>query len=1151
MYAWALLSQCILFLYLKMQKSHRTFLKIFTICIFSGILFSFNEGKAQCNTNASTCSPGTIGPFNFVTPGPVVSSCLDWIGPSTGYIMLHINTPGDLNMLINGDATTGFLDVAVFNIPSGQNPCAAIQNNANEIGCNYADFSTGCNQFGTAFSCGSSVPAPAVTAGQDLMIVVENWSGSSNDFTLTLGPSPGAQTGPPNATITPAGPFCSTAPAVQLAAVDMGGTWSGPGTSSTGVFNPATAGPGTHTITYSIGASPCNASSTTTIVVNSPTNLSISPAATTICAGQSATLTASGAASYSWSPGGATTSSITVSPTTTTVYTVSSPGCISPATATVTVPPSSGITVNSPSICAGQTALLTASGASSYSWSAGANPTGANTADASPLTTTTYTVTGTNSGCSTTGTSTVTVNPIPVVSVNSPFICPGTTATLTAGGANSFSWSAGATPTGLNTADVSPAASTTYTVTGTTLGCSNTAVSAVTLSMNISVDAGPDDTICFGGSTAIAATPGGAGYIYSWSPATGLSNPGIANPVASPASSTTYTINITTLSGCAGSDSVSIFSDPQITLALAGLPATCNGGTDGQTIVIPSGGSGNYAYSWSSGCTGAACNVAAATYTVTVTDTWGCTATGTSTVTEPPAVTATTTQTNANCSGLCDGTATVTPAGGTLPYNYVWSTVPVQNGQTATGLCAGTYTCTLTDRNGCSSSTPVTVTITQPPPLALASIPNASICGSGSAILTANASGGAGSYNYSWSPSTGLSNPAIANPVASPPSTTVYTVTVTDAPNGCTATGSVTVSVGVPLGLSVSGSEIICPGVSIPVSATAYGGTGSGYSYSWVPSAGLNNDTLASAIATPTATTTYTVTLNDGCSLAVTATVLITVLPVPTPVISSDVLSGCVPLCVDFNDTSGIVPGSVTGWRWNFGDGSPDSTSQHPSHCYSTAGTYTVTLTEMSPGSCTAVNASPYMITANPLPSALFTAPASSGIYTPEVQYTDHSTISFGPLASWSWRFGDPLASASDDSSNLQNPSHRFSDTGTYCAQLIVTSGAGCRDTSDLCITIDPEFSFYIPNSFSPNDNGNNDEFFGKGDFINIDKYEMDIYDRWGNLVFHSAKIDEHWNGKMNNKGEIMQEDVYVYVIKLSDKEGRKHKYIGGVTLFR
>ena len=220
-----------------------------------------------CNTNTTICTQGVAGPFGFSTPGQPVSSCLDFIGPNYAYIVLYITQSGPLELLIDGDATTGFLDVAIFNVPPGVDPCTATLNSANEIGCNYATAASGCNQFGNFFPCASSVPSPNVTAGDVLMIVVENWSGASTSFTLDLGPPPAAQTGPPDPFVNPAGPFCNTDPPVQLTPLNVGGTFSGTGVSSSGVFDPSVSGVGSFNIDYSIGQAPCNAQSQTTIDV--------------------------------------------------------------------------------------------------------------------------------------------------------------------------------------------------------------------------------------------------------------------------------------------------------------------------------------------------------------------------------------------------------------------------------------------------------------------------------------------------------------------------------------------------------------------------------------------------------------------------------------------------------------------------------------------------------------------------------------------------------------------------------------------------------------------------------------------------------------------------------------------------------------------
>jgi trimeric autotransporter adhesin len=277
---------------------------------------------SQCNVQASICEPGVAGPFNFIaTGGAYAGGSFANAGCNTGaggnhaygFIILYITESGPLNLLINGDANNGFIDVAIFNIPPGQDPCIAIQNGGNAIGCGFAQNAGGCIQFGNTFGCNSSFPAPNVVAGQQIMIIAQNWSNpGSSTFTLELGPLPGAQTGPPDPTIINAGPFCESLGTIQLQAVSAGGTWSGPGVSPTGVFNPTTAGVGIHTITYDIGVAPCASQSTTQIEVLPDATLNI----TTVnesCNGACDGSVDAGfpGATYVWSPGGQTTQVVT------------------------------------------------------------------------------------------------------------------------------------------------------------------------------------------------------------------------------------------------------------------------------------------------------------------------------------------------------------------------------------------------------------------------------------------------------------------------------------------------------------------------------------------------------------------------------------------------------------------------------------------------------------------------------------------------------------------------------------------------------------------------------------------------------------------------------------------------------------------------
>lgn len=232
-------------------------LKSIFICLI--VIFISNiELRAQCNTNTNICSAGNSGPFTFADPGQPVSTCLDFWGNGYAYILLYITEAGPLELLIEGDASNGFLDVAIFNIPSGSNPCDAILDNTNQISCNYASNASGCNQIGTYYSCPSSVSSPYVNVGDELMIIVENWSNASSNFMLQMAPSPAAQSGLGNPTISQVSTNLTTASSpYQMSAADNGGTWTGVGIDSNGLFDPSISGVGVFTVTYTLGIGTC------------------------------------------------------------------------------------------------------------------------------------------------------------------------------------------------------------------------------------------------------------------------------------------------------------------------------------------------------------------------------------------------------------------------------------------------------------------------------------------------------------------------------------------------------------------------------------------------------------------------------------------------------------------------------------------------------------------------------------------------------------------------------------------------------------------------------------------------------------------------------------------------------------------------------
>jgi len=292
----------------------------------------------------------------------------------------------------------------------------------------------------------------------------------------------------------------------------------------------------------------------------------------------------------------------------------------------------------------------------------------------------------------------------------------------------------------------------------------------------------------------------------------------------------------------------------------------------------------------------------------------------------------------------------------------------------------------------------------------------------------------------------------------------------------------------------------------------------------------------------------YAVQLIDiskfGCSDSITKTSIVN--PNPVVIFKGLDTAGCEPLCVNFQNLSTILTGTNTAFLWNFGSINSTSSSPNPSHCYNNDSLFSpmffnVTLKVTSDSGCVKTSTKNNYITVFPNPNASFTVqPEVTTIIDPVISLIDASTgTNF-----WNWNFGDK-----DTTSLHSPPPHTFADTGTYVITLITSTLYNCLDTAYQSVTIEPDFVFYIPNSFSPNDDGVNDTFTGKGIFIK--NYEMSIFDRWGNLIFFTDDIKKPWDGKANHGTDIAQVDVYVYSIKITDYKKGKHNYKGIVTLIR
>jgi gliding motility-associated-like protein len=655
----------------------------------------------------------------------------------------------------------------------------------------------------------------------------------------------------------------------------------------------------------------------------------------------------------------------------------------------------------------------------------------------------------------------------------------------------------------------------------------------------------------------------------------------------------TYTINVTDAIGCTGSTNVTITQGAGISAIFGTTPTSCSGTNNGSIVVMASGGSLPYQYSINGGPLQSGnvfSGLAAGTYSIRVVDVNGCNASFSVTVNAGTPLNAAVTKTNVSCNGAADGTITVNISNGTAPYQYSLDSTTWQTSNTFTGLAPGTYTVYYRDNNACSNSQPVI--ITQPAVVAMTLTSQSLRCfGSNDGSITVTAIGGTIPYQYSINAFSSYQYGNVFNNLAAG----TYTVDIRDL-NGCTQAQTITItqpqavsatisisdatcngngqmtftptggvapfsysitgfpyqtsntfnvasggynafvldansclayynniSVGVTNNLSITPAPdvTICEGTSTQLNANT-----NATQFSWTPATSLNNANIKNPVANPKSTTQYVVTATFGqCSGK--DTIVVNVNPAPIPDAGPDV-EICYGQAYTLQGSGGVqyiwTPPST------LSNGSlPDPLSTPPQ-------TTTYSLQVIDSNGCSSLAPDQVVITVTP-PIIVKTFPSDTVVFAGDkfqlLATSGATNYSWGPTAGLSNPF-------------IPNPVLIVTTDVTF--NIIATTAAGCRGDGTVTVKVFKGPEIYMPTGFTPNGDGKNDNF--KPFTVGITKLNyFKVYNRWGQLLYSTATLNEGWDGRIN--GMDQQTGTFVWMVQGVARDGRVITKKGTVTLIR
>lgn len=478
------------------------------------------------------------------------------------------------------------------------------------------------------------------------------------------------------------------------------------------------------------------------------------------------------------------------------------------------------------------------------------------------------------------------------------------------------------------------------------------------------------------------------------------------------------------------------------------------------------------------------------------------------------------------CNSACNASVTLNVLNAVAPITYSATGQPSTAVNFFSNLCAGFYTFRVKDANGCPATT--SLNLVDPTPLNYSATGPSSVCATRPANLKASASGGTGTYTHFWQP--GNTQGQSVN--VFPSTTTVYSLTTYDS-NGCT-TGVQQVTVNVAPQLSVyitAAGSGICPGSTAQITPTISGGDGD-YSFFWQP----GNQTSPSIFVENITVPVYTLTVKDGCgSPAAIKNIPVNLHPQIKPQYITRFSKGCAPFCARFINTTPKSSAPL----WGFGDRPGLNTGDTTNYCYLTAGRFNLSLSVIDSNLCRSSFTYSDAIEVRASPHAEFvTLDHTLTLFSADnIEFRNATTDALN----YQWfvendYVGTPL-----------DMKYSFRDTGNFHVRLVATNANNCRDTATQLIRVLEDFSFYMPNSFTPDGNGVNDLLLPKGTGWQQKDYVFEVFDRWGAVLFSTHEISGGWDGS----GQSINYNAYAWRVAVTDLKNKPHRFAGTVILVR